>query len=362
MRKLFSIFSFCLLYSSVAFSQATVDIPLIVTETTFTQAMSVGLDATATNCIDIALGEAEAPPPPPPGAFHIVFDLAPYGCPALTVWKDYRNAPSFPYSGQVQHRLTWQRSAPGTPLGFQYNLPNGAAMTIMDEIGGVILNLGPFTGSGTTTIPGSYPFGSAFLIMTYDVVPVELTSFTASVNEQGVLLVWTTATELNNQGFEIERTVETENDWQKIGYVPGYGTTTEPRSYSFLDANFVSGIYEYRLKQIDYDGTIHYTDPIRVEVDFNPSSYMLSQNYPNPFNPNTSIQFQVPKSSDVTIRIYDMLGQEVRTLFAGQVNAGRYVTEWNGINNSGIKMSSGTYIYKMTAGDFVDTKEMVLLK
>jgi hypothetical protein len=359
MRKLFSIFTFVLLYVTIAFGQAEVDISLIATEAT-TQAMSVGLDVTATNCIDIALGEAEAPPPPPPGGFHIVFDLDPYGCPAITTWKDYRNAPLFPYSGQKEHTLTWQRSATGTAISIQYDLPNGAAMTIKDQVGGIILNLGPFTGAGTTTIPGSYPFSSALLIMDYDVVPVELTSFTAAVSGGNVLLNWTTATELNNQGFDIER--QAEGNWSKIGYVPGYGTTTEPRSYSFMDESVATGIYIYRLKQIDFDGTFSYSNEIVVEVDLAPNDFALSQNYPNPFNPTTAIQFQVPKTSDIALKIYDMLGQEIKTLFAGQVEPGKYTVNWDGLNDAGAKMSSGSYIYRMIAGEFIQSKEMVLLK
>ncbi len=167
MRKLFSILSLVLLLCTISFGQAAVDIPLVVTETTFTQAMSVGLDLAATNCIDLPLGETEAPPPPPPGAFHIVFDLAPYGCPALTTWKDYRNAPSFPFTGNIQQTLSWQRSAPSTAINIQYTLPTGAAMVIQDQIGGIVLNLGPFTGTGTAVIPTTYPFSAALCIMQY---------------------------------------------------------------------------------------------------------------------------------------------------------------------------------------------------
>jgi hypothetical protein len=196
--------------------------------------------------------------------------------------------------------------------------------------------------------------------MDYDVVPVELTSFTAAVSGGNVLLNWTTATELNNQGFDIER--QAEGNWSKIGYVPGYGTTTEPRSYSFMDESVATGIYIYRLKQIDFDGTFSYSNEIVVEVDLAPNDFALSQNYPNPFNPTTAIQFQVPKTSDIALKIYDMLGQEIKTLFAGQVEPGKYTVNWDGLNDAGAKMSSGSYIYRMIAGEFVQSKEMVLLK
>jgi hypothetical protein len=258
----------------------------------------------------------------------------------------------------------WFQTSPGTAINLTYSLPAGQSFTLTDQIGGSFLNLGPFTGAGTAVIPGTYTniFAKCFLVMDYlNITPVELTSFTGIVSQDGVLLNWTTATELNNQGFDIERSTSVQS-WEKIGYVPGFGTTTESKSYSFFDQDVTTGTYTYRLKQIDFDGTVNYSDAIEVIVDFTPDNFELSQNYPNPFNPSTTIEFQVPQASDVTIIIYDMLGQEVKSLFAGQIQAGNYSVEWDGLNNSGSKMSSGSYIYRMTAGEFIDTKEMILLK
>jgi len=169
MRKLLSIFSLALLYVSISFGQAAVDIPLIGSDGTTPISLAVGLDLTATNCIDPALGESDLPPFPPAGVFDIRFDLDPYGCPTLSTLKDYRNAPAFPFTGDVQHTLWWQVSASGLPIELQYNLPVGASMTITDQIGGSFLNIGPFTGSGTAIIPGSYTgiFPKAFLVMAY---------------------------------------------------------------------------------------------------------------------------------------------------------------------------------------------------
>jgi len=347
-----------LLYCTIAFGQPTVDIPLIATEATV-QTMSVGLDLTATNCIDVTLGEAEAPPAPPPGSFHIVFDLDPYGCPGITTWKDYRNAPSFPFTGPVQHTLIWQRSASGTAITIQYDLPNGAAMTIQDQFGGVLLNLGPFTGSGTTVIPGSYSINSAFLIMQYtDVTPVELTSFTASVSDGGVLLNWSTATELNNQGFDIERLSNSEGNWEKIGYIPGFGTTTEQKNYSYLDGNVTTGSYSYRLKQIDFDGTFEYSNEIVVEVDLTPTDYNLSQNYPNPFNPTTTIEFSIPENTkNVRLTIYNALGERVAELINGSFEPGYYKYQWDAVN-----LNSGFYLYELRTEKFVSVKKMMHLK
>ena len=363
MHKLFSIFSLVILYSALAFGQATVDIPLSGTDGTITIPLAVGLDPAATNGIDPALGESDLPPFPPAGAFEIRFDLTPYAGEPLSTYKDYRFAASFPYSGQIQHKLIYQTSALNLPINIAYNLPVGASMTLTDPIGGSFLNIGPFTGTGTAVIPGTYTviFNNCFLVMNYNAVPVELTSFTGNVVEDGVLLNWTTATELNNQGFDIERSTSVQS-WEKIGFVPGYGTTTEPKAYSFLDENVTSGTYTYRLKQLDFDGTSSYSPEVVVDVDNTPSDFGLFQNFPNPFNPSTTIQFQVPQANDVSIVIYDMLGKEVKSLFTGQVQAGKYTVDWNGTNNTGAKVSSGSYIYRMTAGNFVDVKEMILLK
>jgi hypothetical protein len=361
MLKIFSTSTIILVAAALVFGQATVDIPLSASDGSATIALAVGLDMTATNGIDPQLGESDLPPFPPAGVFEIRFDLTAYAGEPLSSYRDYRNAPSFPFTDTLEHTLIWQRSAAGLPINITYNIPLNATMRIQDQFGGVLLNLGPLTGSGTATIPGSLPITAAFVFMGYtDVTPVELTSFTGTVLHNAVQLNWTTATELNNQGFEIEK--RTENNWEKIGYVPGSGSTTETKSYSFLDENVTSGTYGYRLKQLDFDGSFSYSNEIEVVVDLVPGNFNLSQNYPNPFNPTTSIQFQVPNQSDVSIIVYDMLGQQVKSLFAGQVQAGTYTVQWDGSNNSGLKMSSGSYIYRMTAGEFIETKEMILLK
>lgn len=369
MRKIFSIFSMVLVYVTITFGQATVEIPFTVTDSNGnTRTLIFGLDQTATGGIDVALGELEQPPFPPGGAWEARFiNFTGQSTLGEGTLKDIRNAPSFPFSGTYSHRIKFQAGDPNwetqTITVSWNNLPPQIVA------GSVISNLNfggsesaPFVGTGSLTIPVPVDYDRLNIVVVYsDMVPVELTSFTANIYGQGVLLNWTTATELNNQGFEIER-YSSIQAWEKIGYVPGFGTTTEPKSYSFLDENVKTGTYSYRLKQIDFDGTINYSEEVEVVVDLTPNDFALFQNYPNPFNPSTSIQFQVPKASDVTVIIYDMLGQQVKSLFTGQVLAGKYTVEWDGTNNAGAKMSSGSYIYRMTAGDFVQVKEMVLLK
>ena len=168
MRKLFPILALVLLYVTIAFGQ-TVNIPFSGTDGTTTIPLAVGLDVSAENCIDADLGESDLPPFPPAGVFDIRFDLNPYGCTNLSTLMDFRNAAAFPFTGTIQHTLWWQVSATGLPIQFQYTLPTGASMTITDQIGGSFLNIGPFTGSGTATIPGSYTaiFAKAFVVMNY---------------------------------------------------------------------------------------------------------------------------------------------------------------------------------------------------
>ncbi|MFZ2863890.1 MAG: sialidase family protein, partial [Ignavibacteriaceae bacterium] len=144
-------------------------------------------------------------------------------------------------------------------------------------------------------------------------IPVELTSFTAEVNDNNVLLNWVTASEINNRGFEIERNENANEDWKRIGFVEGSGTTTETKTYSFIDENVIDGIFLYRLKQTNFDGTFEYSNTIEVEISI-PTRFSLNQNFPNPFNPVTSIQYAIANKQFVTLKVYDILGKEITTL------------------------------------------------
>jgi len=369
MRKLLLIFSIVTLYIVITFGQAAVEIPFTVTDSNGnTRTLIFGLDPTATSGIDIALGEQEYPPFPPGGAFEARFiSMAGQSQLGEGTIKDIRNAPSLPFSGTYTYRIKFQAGDPNwdiqTVTISWNNLPaqivSGSTIT-NTPFGGS--DSQPFVGTGSLTVAFPVDYDRLNIVVVYqDITPVELTSFSGNVNGQGVLLNWETATELNNQGFEIERSTSTQ-EWSKIGYVPGYGTTSEPKSYSFLDESVTSGTYGYRLKQIDFDGQFTYSKEIEVFVDLTPSNFELFQNYPNPFNPTTTIKFQVPEAGNVSIVIYDMLGQVVKELFVDNVQAGNYSVDWNGVNNAGLKMSSGSYIYRMIAGNFVETKEMILLK
>ena len=189
------------------------------------------------------------------------------------------------------------------------------------------------------------------------VVPVELTSFNASIKDAGVLLEWTTATEINNMGFEIQRKTGAD-EFVKIGFVEGSGTTSEITFYQFFNdlSEFNSSAkLQYRLKQVDFNGVFSYSNI--VEVDFLLENYSLSQNYPNPFNPSTIISFTLTRSTLVTLKIYNILGNEITTLVNKVVPGGNHQIEFNATG-----LPSGVYFYTITAGDFVETKKMALMK
>lgn len=191
------------------------------------------------------------------------------------------------------------------------------------------------------------------------IIPVELTSITSSVIENNVTLNWQTATETNNQGFQIERRKRQDErieEWNLVSFVNGYGTTTEPQSYSFVDENMVAGKYQYRLKQVVYDGTFKYSKIIEVEVG-TPTKFSLYQNFPNPFNPSTTISYQIPKTANVTIKAFDILGREVATLVNEEKPAGNYEVKFDASN-----IASGIYYYQIKTGKFVQTRKMILLK
>ena len=193
------------------------------------------------------------------------------------------------------------------------------------------------------------------------VIPVELASLTAKAERDNVIIEWQTATETNNQGFELQRKkAGTEGNWTIAGYVSGKGTTTERQSYQYIDKQLKAGKYVYRLKQIDLDGTIEYSPEIEVEVAI-PEEYVLYQNYPNPFNPATTIEFSLPEKSEVVLSIYNSLGEKVREIVNGSMEAG-----YQRVVFDARELPSGTYVYQINAKgstkSFIQSKKMALVK
>jgi len=230
-----------------------------------------------------------------------------------------------------------------------YLVTNGTGVYVLDQNTGALL---------ATPISGI----SGRSLREYDlsIVPVELTSFSANVLGGSVVLNWTTATEVNNQGFEIQRS-EDGISFNNIAFVPGFGTTTEPKSYSYNDQSVSSGTYYYRLKQIDFDGSFTYSNVAEVEVSL-PAVFSLEQNYPNPFNPSTSIQFSLPVDAQVIIGVYNLVGEKVAEVANKEFSAGTHK-----VNLDVASMTSGIYFYQLDATGidgktFSSVKKMTLLK
>ena len=197
-------------------------------------------------------------------------------------------------------------------------------------------------------------------------VPVELANFSARViNTNSVELTWATISESNNYGFEVQRKSVSENNWETIGFVEGFGTTNSPKTYCYIDTEISEKHYYYRLKQIDFDGSSDYSSEIKVLLQ-SPESFLLSQNYPNPFNPETFISYQIPELSgesvDVELVIFNLMGDEVKTIQRKNQVSGYYNIKWDGKDNSGATVSAGTYVYQIKAGKFIQSKKMTLLR
>ena len=189
-------------------------------------------------------------------------------------------------------------------------------------------------------------------------LPVELSSFTAIVNGTTIVLIWRTETEVSNYGFEIERTTLTKPVilWEKIGFVEGHGNCNSPKDYSFTDTPGEGIKFQYRLKQIDTDGKYQYSDIVTVDLAV-PVQFELKQNFPNPFNPTTNITYNLPMDGLVTIKVYDIIGNEITTLVNEEKIAGSYHVTFDGIN-----LSSGIYICTMTSNNFIKSIKMLMIK
>jgi hypothetical protein len=191
-------------------------------------------------------------------------------------------------------------------------------------------------------------------------IPVELNNFTANADDGKVYLSWETSSETNNYGFFIERkhiAVGTNSaEWIEVGFEEGNGTTTDRKNYSFVDQLLNDGTYHYRLKQTDFDGSFKYSNEVEVSL-FSVKDFELSQNYPNPFNPSTTISFQLPIESFITLKVYDAIGTEVETIAEGYYPAGVHEVIF-----SADKLSSGLYLYRITSGKIELTKKMLVVK
>lgn len=246
---------------------------------------------------------------------------------------------------QIQANKDIELSGNEAGLIAYYKMNEGSGSSITDN---------KASGTLTGTIYGA-TYQSGFPITE---LPVELCSFSADCSVRKVELNWETATEINNYGFEVQRSkIVDKNNFETLAFVEGNGNSNSPKSYSYLDLNVEDGKYLYRLKQIDNDGAYKYSDIIEVNISTTPADFELSQNFPNPFNPSTTIKFSIPSNQYVTLKVYDLLGKEVVTLFDENLNAGTYQKEFNANH-----LASGMYLYKLQSGQFTSTKKLLLLK
>jgi len=195
-------------------------------------------------------------------------------------------------------------------------------------------------------------------------LPVELTTFTATIKGSTAELRWTTVTEINNYGFEIERAsyggLVNDGNWKKIGFVNGEGNSNSPKEYSFVDnigLTGAKGAYLYRLKQLDNDGKFKYSGIVEINLGSIPTRFELEQNYPNPFNPATTISYSIPTNNFVTLKVFNVLGQEVALLVNENQLAGKYTVTFKADN-----ITSGVYLFRVDAGAFHAVRKMLLIK
>ncbi|OGU37449.1 MAG: hypothetical protein A2068_10860 [Ignavibacteria bacterium GWB2_35_6b] len=244
----------------------------------------------------------------------------------------------------------------------------GSSATILSgsTFNGVILAVTSITlNTGATLVNAKLLANGGAITINSNVLPVELTSFTATINNGKAELVWGTATEVNNYGFEVLRSQslntgsEKQNyNWTKIAFIEGAGNSNSPKKYSFVDNTVTYGTYFYCLKQIDFDGKFELSEVLEVNAGKIPNGFLLDQNYPNPFNPSTQIQFGVSKNTFAKLTVYNVLGIEVSILFSGDVSSGKiYNVTFDGENHA-----SGIYYYKLETNDKTLVKKMILIK
>jgi hypothetical protein len=277
---------------------------------------------------------------------------------AIISWLDSRGGTDDIYAQHITAAGAVQWTADGLAIATAAN--NQFAPTIVsDGASGAIITWHDYRIGATSDIYASRVFSNGAL-------PIQLFSFTdTAVNGNDVLLQWTTLTENNNYGFEIERKPlpnppligEGTKGWGQVGFVEGSGTSNAPKDYSFTEKNLPTGRYSYRLKQIDRDGKFEYSHTVEVTIGGAPKEFALAQNYPNPFNPATVIRYQLPVTNYVSLKVYDAIGREVATLVNETKEAGYYSVSFDAS-----KLSSGIYFARLQSGEKMQFKKLMLVK
>lgn len=234
--------------------------------------------------------------------------------------------------------------------------PKGGSGADLTDAGRFALRQGTSSSSPRVTVDG------IFVTTSWDntALPVELSSFNYETLKGNVTLHWSTSSEINNAGFDVERSDangQISDGWIRVGFISGNGNSSVSINYSFTDNNLPSGKYNYRLKQIDYNGNYEYFSLNSDVIITTPQNFFLGQNYPNPFNPSTVINYNIPQDSYVKIKLYDNTGREVRTLLNEFISAGYYTINFNASD-----LASGIYFCNIKAGKYTATKKMMLVR
>jgi hypothetical protein len=274
--------------------------------------------------------------------------------------------PSVPINAFVIDPLNSNNLFAGTDIGVYASTDAGATWNVLGSGFPVVAVFDLAIQNSSRTLRAATHGRGIWEINIDAALPIELASFTAHVaGGGGVQIDWTTASEVKNFGFELQRRSSLSALFETVpeSFVPGHGTTTELHSYSFTDRTARSGVYYYRLKQIDLDGSMNFSEPLFVNVDQQgtgaiiPVDYSLDQNYPNPFNPSTTIRFGLPRATEVTLDVYDIIGRKIATIVRGEQGAGYHEVTFENRD-----LASGVYVYRMKAGGFSATRRFILLK
>jgi immune inhibitor A len=292
--------------------------------------------------------------------YSIAFDNVSAGGPYLWFWGQGNG-------GGTPQVLVQVSVATGLPTGVTHDVAIDAGQGVSTPLaGGMFFTTGIVVGKATL---GGLLQGAPNRLFGYEIadapLPIQLATFTGSyLSENVAKLTWMTLSEVDNYGFEVQKSLDSTFNFVTIenSFVAGNGTTVDRHYYSFIDSSSTPSSY-YRLMQLDRSGAVHYSEAIKptaatgITEQAVPAGYALSQNYPNPFNPTTGIRFQVPGVSNVKITVYDMLGKEVAVLVNEKKSAGTYEVRFDGAG-----LATGMYIYRLVAGQYVETKRMLLVK
>jgi hypothetical protein len=284
-------------------------------------------------------------------------DMKYYGLTSLTPYSGSRVTADFPGANETIRDtiFSWITTSNATPItiGADFRSFIGSGPFNVPVGGTAVAAFAVVVGADLAAIQANTDLAQTKY--NTQIVPVELTSFTADVANGNVSLKWTTATEINNRGFEIERSNDN-NDFRVIGFVSGNGTTSEVQNYSFSDNGLPLGKYYYRLKQVDFNGQYEYSDVVEVNLDV-PGTFTLNQNYPNPFNPSTRISYSLAEAGHVRLSVFNLLGEEIAVIVDGIKDAGSHE-----VNFEANQLASGFYIYKIQTAQFTQSRKMLLNK